>query len=105
MISNDFNKVIVSGICDRVPEVSFTKNKFPVTNFNIVSRARDKTQTFCVTAWGKLAEELSDSMICGEKLIVEGELNIKNTESKKSYEICAKRIFSVVEGVTGEFAG
>ncbi len=104
MITNDFNKVILTGRAMSLPELNYTGDGTPVTNFTIRTFGRKNDEIFDVTVWGELARRASEEILLNEKLLVEGSLHTRiykrEDTAEKAYEISARRIFSL----NGEFS-
>lgn len=78
-----YQHVVIVGRLGREPEMRYTPNGTPVTNFSVaVSRKwknqngelQEKTTWFRVTAWGKLAETCNEYLDKGRMVLVEGEV-------------------------------
>ena len=78
------NKIMVIGYLGRDPEMRYTPNGTPVTNFSIaVSRSYtrqdgervDETEWFRVVAWNRLAEQANQYLAKGRLTYVEGRLH------------------------------
>ncbi len=68
-------KAVLSGIVYRNPEKRFTTNNIPVTSFAI--NIDEKEQTLIrVVARGNIAESAEQSIKKGDKIVVEGRLQI-----------------------------
>ena len=78
-----YQKVIVIGNLGRAPEMRYTPNGTPVTNFSVATNRTytnangekvQETVWFRVSAWGKLAEITNQYLHKGSKVLVEGRL-------------------------------
>lgn len=79
-----YQKIIIVGNLGRDPEMRYTADGTPVTNFSVAtnrswnnpdgSRA-EETTWFRVTAWRRLAEIANQYLSKGRQVIVEGRLN------------------------------
>lgn len=75
------NSITLEGNMTRDPEVRFTTGGTPVTNFGI---ARNKTvqgtrvpQYFDITVWGEQGQNVAESLVKGDRVIVEGHLDYR----------------------------
>ena len=85
------NKVMIIGNLGKDPEMRFTSNGSPVTNFSVaVSRQfggadgerREETEWFTVVAWNKLAEQCNQFLQKGRKVYVEGRLQTRSWDGQ-----------------------
>lgn len=82
------NKVQIIGYTGKDPEMRFTPNGNPVTNFSVaVSRSytkddekRQETEWFSVVTWNKLAEVCNQYIVKGMAVYVEGRLRTRSWE-------------------------
>jgi len=80
-----FNRVILAGNLSRDPEIKFTNDGVPVTNFGLaVSRVRSKKEGavdfFDITAWRELGEAVANHKRKGDPVLVEGRLQYRAWE-------------------------
>ena len=77
------NKMIVIGNVGRDPEMRYTPNGNPVTEFSVATsyrwnsadgEQREETEWFRVNAWNRLAETCNQYVTKGMKVYVEGRL-------------------------------
>ena len=89
--SRGLNKVQIIGNLGRDPEMRFTQDGTPVTNFSVAvseswqgrdGEQRERTEWFRVVAWRRLAEISNEYLRTGRKVYVEGRL-----ETQKSREV------------------
>ena len=82
-----FNRVILAGNLTRDPELTFTNNGIPVTNFGIaVNRVRSKNEEvdfFDVKAWRELGETIANYKKKGDPILVEGRLEFRQWENQE----------------------
>lgn len=81
-----FNRVILAGNLTRDPEIRFTNDGVPVTNFGLaVNRVRSKKEGaadfFDVTAWRELGEAVANHEKKGDPVLVEGRLQYRSWET------------------------
>jgi single-stranded DNA-binding protein len=82
-----FNRVILAGNLSRDPEIKFTNEGVPVTNFELaVNRVRSKKEGtvdfFDVTAWRELGEAVANHKRKGDPVLVEGRLQYRSWEAE-----------------------
>jgi len=79
-----YQKVIIVGNLGRDPELRYTPQGTPVTNFPVATNERwtdqegqqqERTAWFRVTAWRRLAETCAQYLTKGRQVLVEGRLN------------------------------
>ena len=78
-----YEQTIIIGNVGSDPEMRYTANGKPVTNFSVAVNRRfkgkdgqsvEKTKWFRVTAWGKLAETTNQYLSKGRQVMVIGEV-------------------------------
>ena len=78
-----YHKIIVVGNLGRDPELRYTPEGTPVTNFSIAANRRwngadgeqnEETVWFRVTAWRRMAEVCNEHLKKGRQVLVEGRL-------------------------------
>ncbi len=82
------NTVTVVGNITRDPELRFTPNGAAVANFGLAWNRRnqdgeDETSFFDVTCWRQLAENVSESLVKGSRVIVYGRLDQRSWENQE----------------------
>lgn len=79
-----YQKVIIVGNLGRDPELRYTPQGTPVTNFTVATNRRwtnadgspgEETAWFRVTAWRRVAETCAQYLTKGRQVLVEGRLN------------------------------
>lgn len=119
-----YHKIIVVGNLGRDPELRYTQDGTPVTNFSIAANRRwngsdggqkEETVWFRVTAWRRMAEVCNEHLKKGRQVLVEGRLNPdpetggprvwtgKDGDARASFEITAINIRFL--GGRGDAAG
>ena len=102
--SGSVNKVILVGRLGKDPDVRYTTEGTPVTNFSVATdetftdRAGDKqthTQWHRVVAWKKLAEICGEHLHKGKQVYIEGSIRAgkwedRNGNKRTSYDIVAR---------------
>jgi len=89
-MANDFNNVVLIGRVTRDAELKYTPSGTAVTKFGLaVNRKRkqgdeyiEEASFFDITAWAKLAENLSQYLTKGKQVGVCGELRQERWEDK-----------------------
>ena len=78
-----YQKVIIVGNLGRDPEMRYTPQGTPVTNFSVATNRRwtnadgtpgEETAWFRVSAWGRMAEVCNEYLAKGRQVLVEGQL-------------------------------
>jgi single-strand DNA-binding protein len=78
-----FHTLIIAGNVGRDPEMRYTPNGQPVTNFSVASNRQytgnngqevKETLWFRITTWGKQAEVCNQYLKKGSKVLIEGRL-------------------------------
>jgi single-strand DNA-binding protein len=106
-----FAKVMIIGNLGRDPEMRYTPNGRPVTEFSVAVSHRsrdpqtgewadDQTDWYRVTVWGDRAERTAEQFRKGNKVFVEGrfrtrEYEAKDGQKRTSLEITADNVISL----------
>ena len=78
-----YQKVLIIGNLGQDPEMRYTPDGTPVTNFSVATNRRwtdssgqqqERTVWFRVTAWRRLAETCNQFLTKGRQVFIEGEL-------------------------------
>lgn len=78
-----YHKIIIAGYLGRDPEMRYTSDGTPVTNFSVAASRKwtrqdgsqvDETVWFRVTAWRRLAETCNQYLQKGRPVLIEGRL-------------------------------
>ena len=90
--SRGLNKVQIIGNLGRDPEMRFTQDGTPVTNFSVAvsnswqgrdGEQRERTEWFRVVAWQRLAEISNEYLRTGGKVYVEGRLETQKWQDQE----------------------
>lgn len=121
-----FSKVMIIGNLGRDPEMRYTPNGRPVTEFSVAVNQSTKNQQtnewieatdwFRVTVWGDRAERTAEQLRKGNRVFVEGRFRTREFEGKDgqkriSLEITADSVVSLDRpgdaegGPSGSFGG
>src|SRR6187401_2224788 len=84
------NKVMLIGHLGKDPEMRYTANGSAVTTFSLaVNRSyasdgerSEETEWFNIVAWSKLAEQLSQHLLKGQKVFVEGRFSTRSWDGQ-----------------------
>jgi single-strand DNA-binding protein len=106
-----FAKVMIIGNLGRDPEMRYTPNGRPVTEFSVAVSHRsrdaqtgewqdDQTDWYRVTVWGERAERTAEQFRKGNKVFVEGRFRTREFEGRDgqkrtSLEITADNVISL----------
>jgi len=100
------NKVMIIGNLGSEPEMRFTPNGNPVTNFRVATNRvfttpegerKEETEWFTVVTWGRLAEQCNQFLGKGRLVYAEGRLRTRSwdgQDGQKRYrtEVVANRV-------------
>jgi single-strand DNA-binding protein len=117
-----FSKIQIVGNLGRDPELRYTPNGRPVTEFSVAVNQSTKNQQtgewveatdwFRVSVWGDRAERAAENLRKGTRVLVDGRFRTREYETKDgrkgtSLEITADTVLSLDRRDTGEgtFAG
>ncbi len=78
-------KAVLSGIVYRTPEKRFTGNNIPVTSFTLNIDEKE-ISLIRVIARGNLAETLEQAVSKGDKIVVDGRLQISSVQTEEGTE-------------------
>jgi single-strand DNA-binding protein len=91
--NNTVNRIELIGYMGAMPEMRYTANGAPVTNFSLATNRiwRDQSGETCkatdwhrVTAWGRLAEVVNQYMATGKRVRVIGRLEYQSWTDKET---------------------
>ena len=103
---SDYNKIILIGRLTQAPELRFTPQGSPVSTLRVASsrkyrtkagEEREETCFIHADVWGQQAENCAQYLVKGQRVLVDGELTMRDWESKagekkRTYEIRAARV-------------
>ncbi|MEK8022946.1 MAG: single-stranded DNA-binding protein [Candidatus Hydrogenedentota bacterium] len=103
---SDFNKVIMMGRLTAKPELRFTPGGTAVATLRLAcskkfkSKAGDEKEETCfidVSVWDKQAETCAEYLVKGQRILVEGSINMRqwetaNKEKRITYDIRAQSV-------------
>ena len=102
---SSLNKVLLIGNVGQDPELRYTPDQTPVTNFSIAVNYRrkvngepqDETEWFNIICFSKIAENVNQYLTKGQKVYVEGRFQSREYEdndgiTRKAYEIVAGEV-------------
>ena len=78
-----YHKIIIAGNLGKDPELRYTQDGTPVTNFSVATNRRwndangqqnEETVWFRITAWRRLAETCNEFLKKGRQVLIEGRL-------------------------------
>lgn len=107
------NTVTIVGNLTRDPELRFTPSGAAVANFGVAWNLKgrdgqeDKVSYFDVTCWRQLAENVSDSLTKGSRVVIYGRLDHRSWENQEGerrskVEIIADEVAPSLKWATAE---
>jgi single-strand DNA-binding protein len=108
----NLNQIFLLGNLTRDPELKYTNEGTAIAEMGIAvnKRWKDSTGTensitdfFNVTAWNNLAENCSDSIKKGDRVIVGGHLNLRTWENREGKKFNIVNITADVIGISLEY--
>jgi single-strand DNA-binding protein len=94
-MARGLNKVQIIGRLGREPEMRYTSEGKPVTNFSVATggkwtdnngQERDDTEWFRIEAWDRLAETCHQYLHKGDQVYIEGRLKTRKYTDKDNIE-------------------
>jgi single-strand DNA-binding protein len=94
-MSKGLNKVQIIGRLGRDPEMRYTPQGTPVTNFSVATggkwtdrngNERDDTEWFRIEAWNRLAETCNQYLSKGKEVYIEGRLKTRRYTDRDGIE-------------------
>ena len=89
-----YHKIIIAGYLGRDPEMRYTQDGTPVTNFSVATSRKwtrpdgtqmDETIWFRVSAWRRLAETCNEYLKKGRPILVEGRLQADENGNPRTF--------------------
>jgi single-strand DNA-binding protein len=108
-----YERIFLAGNLGQDPELRYTPNGTPVTNFSVATNERwtgqdgeqqERTIWWRVTVWGKQAETVSQYLSKGSQVFVEGRMDPdpetggpriwtgRDGQARASFEVVARRV-------------
>jgi single-strand DNA-binding protein len=109
---NNLNQITLLGNLARDPEIKYTNEGLAITDLRVAvnKRWRDKdgndmenVEFFNITAWNKLAENCSNDLKKGDRVIVSGRLNHRSFDTKDGKKINIMNVIADVVAASLEF--
>ena len=121
-----YQKLIIVGNLGRDPEMRYTPDGTPVTNFSVATNRRwtnadgsqgEETVWFRVTVWRRMAEVCNEYLEKGRQVLVEGRLQVdsetggpriwtdRNGNPRASFEMTALTVQFLGRGAAGPAPG
>lgn len=94
-MARDLNKVMIIGRLGKDPEMRFTPNGNPVTDFTVAAgrqwkngegENQEETEWFSVVVWNKLAEICNQYLTKGSRVYIEGRLQTRSWDDQTTGE-------------------
>jgi single-strand DNA-binding protein len=91
-MARGLNKIMLIGNLGKDPEMKYTQQGTPVTNFSLAvtrsyktpdGQTKDETEWFRVNAWRKLAETCNEYLRKGSKVYIEGRLFTREWQNQE----------------------
>ena len=109
------NKVILVGNLGRDAELKYTPGGAPVAKISLATtemwndksgQRQERTEWFSIDIWGKQAESLSEYLVKGKQVYVEGRLQSREWQDKegvkrKTWDVRADRVVLLGGGGSG----
>jgi single-strand DNA-binding protein len=121
-----YQRLTIVGNLGRDPEMRYTQDGTPVTNFSVATNRRwtnqdgsqgEETVWFRVTAWRRLAEVCNEYLEKGRQVLVEGRLQAdretggprvwtgRDGQARASFEVTAQTVKFLGRGTAAPAAG
>jgi len=104
------NRVILLGRLTQDPQMRYTSNGTPVTNFTLAvdrpftnQQGERETDFIDIVVWRKLAELCADYLVKGQKAAVEGRLQVRSYEVQSGENQGQKRTVTEVVAENVQF--
>jgi len=109
------NKVILVGNLGRDAELRHTPGGVPVASFSIATtetwpdkatgQRQEKTEWHRISLWGKMAESLTEYLVKGKQIYLEGRLQTRKWQDKEGHEKFTTEIVADRMQMLGSRAG
>ncbi len=91
------SKIAITGQVLRNPEKRFTENNVTISSFTVNFGEANEEKIIRVLTFGKLADQIAETVKKGQKVIIEGRLQTNSTKTdsgvdKKFFEIIAQNV-------------
>src|SRR3954451_11644761 len=109
-----FNRVVLVGNLTRDPELRFTQEGIPVSNFTVaVNRVRSKSEAvdfFNISCWRQLGETVANYKKKGDPILIEGHLKYRTWQTpdgkkRSAVEVVADRVQFLSRGTGSQAEG
>ncbi|MHB1376934.1 MAG: single-stranded DNA-binding protein [Candidatus Humimicrobiaceae bacterium] len=109
---NNLNQITLLGNLARDPEIKYTNDGLAITDLRVAVNRRwkdkdgndmENVEFFNITAWNKLAENCSNDLKKGDRVIVSGRLNHRSFDTKDGKKINIMNVIADVVAASLEF--
>lgn len=109
---NNLNQITLLGNLARDPEIKYTNEGLAITDLRVAVNRRwkdkdgndmENVEFFNITAWNKLAENCSNDLKKGDRVIVSGRLNHRSFDTKDGKKINIMNVIADVVAASLEF--
>ncbi|HEY5500506.1 MAG TPA: single-stranded DNA-binding protein [Candidatus Humimicrobiaceae bacterium] len=109
---NNLNQITLLGNLARDPEIKYTNEGLAITDLRVAVNRRwkdkdgndmENVEFFNITAWNKLAENCSNDLKKGDRVIVTGRLNHRSFDTKDGKKINIMNVIADVVAASLEF--
>jgi len=110
---NNLNQITLLGNLARDPEIKYTNEGLAITDLRVAVNRRwkdkdgnetENVEFFNITAWNKLAENCSNDLKKGDRVIVSGRLNHRSFDTKDGKKINIMNVIADVVAASLEFS-
>jgi len=109
---NNLNQITLLGNLARDPEIKYTNEGLAITDLRVAVNRKwkdkdgnetENVEFFNITAWNKLAENCSNDLKKGDRVIVSGRLNHRSFDTKDGKKINIMNVIADVVAASLEF--
>lgn len=109
---NNLNQITLLGNLARDPEIKYTNEGLAITDLRVAVNRRwkdkdgndmENVEFFNITTWNKLAENCSNDLKKGDRVIVSGRLNHRSFDTKDGKKINIMNVIADVVAASLEF--